>query len=135
MTTYESKIVAIQKRAEDIFRVLSDFRNFTPIAKEKLDEWKAEEDSCSFKFQGMGPFGISIVEREPYKTIKFRGDEKTPMQFYMWIQLKGVAPYDTRMKVTVKVELNMMMKMMLGRRLEEGVNTLAESIAAAFNSI
>ena len=32
-------------------------------------------------------------------------------------------------------KLNMMMKMMLGKKLEEGVNALAEGIAKAFNAI
>ncbi len=134
MTTYESKIVAIHKRAEDIFRVLSDFRNFTPIAKDKLENWQAEEDRCSFTFKGMGPFGINITESEPFKTIKFSGDELSPLPFFMWIQLKEVAPYDTRLKITVKAELNMMMRMMIGNKFEEGINTLAAGIAAAFNA-
>ncbi|MEW5846241.1 MAG: polyketide cyclase [Bacteroidota bacterium] len=135
MTTYESKVVAIRKRSEDIFKILSDFRNFTPMAKDKLDEWQADEDSCSFRYKGMGPFGIRIIEREEFKTIKFTGDEQSPMQFFMWIQLKEVAPYDTRMKITVKAELNTMMRMLIGNKLKEGIDTLADSIAAAFNTI
>lgn len=135
MTTYESKIVAIRKTPEDVFRVLSDFRSFTPIAKDKLDDWQADQDRCSFKYKGMGPFGIQIVEREEFKTIKFTGDGQLPMQFFMWIQLKELAPYDTRMKITVKVELNMMMRMMVGNKLKEGIDSLAESIAMAFNAV
>lgn len=135
MTTYESKIVAISKRAEDVFRVLSDFRNFSPMAKDKLEEWQASEDSCSFKYKGLGPLGIRIVDRDEFKTIKFTGDEKSPMKFFMWIQLKEVAPYDTRMKITVKADLNMMMRMMVGSKLKEGIDTLADGIAAAFNAV
>ncbi|QKG79398.1 MULTISPECIES: polyketide cyclase [Tenuifilum] len=135
MTTYESKIVAVKKRAEDIFRVLADFRNFSPIAQDKLENWSANEDSCSFSYKGMGPFGIKIIEREEFKTIKFTGDEKLPMQFFMWIQLKEVAPYDTRLKITVKAELNMMMKMMVGKKLQEGIDALADGIATAFNAL
>jgi carbon monoxide dehydrogenase subunit G len=121
--------------SEDIFKVLSDFRNFTPMAKDKLEEWQADEDSCSFKYKGMGPFGIRIIEREEFKTIKFTGDEQLPMQFFMWIQLKEVAPYDTRMRITVKAELNTMMRMLIGNKLKDGIDTLADSIAVAFNAI
>jgi len=135
MTTYESKVVVIRRMSEDIFKVLSDFRNFTPMAKDKLEEWQADEDSCSFKYKGMGPFGIRIIEREEFKTIKFTGDEQLPMQFFMWIQLKEVAPYDTRMRITVKAELNTMMRMLIGNKLKDGIDTLADSIAVAFNAI
>jgi len=135
MTTYESKIVSIRKRAEDVFRGLSDFRNFTPMVEGKLDEWQADKDNCSFKYKGMGPLGINITEREEFKTIKLTGDEKTPMQFFIWIQLKEVAPYDTRMKITVKVKLNTMLRMVVGNKIKDGIDSLAESIAMAFNTI
>lgn len=135
METYESKVVAINKRSEDIFKVLSDFRNFTPLAQDKLENWQAEENSCSFSYQGMGPFGIKLVEKEEFSTLKFTGDERIPLEFYLWIQLKEAAPYDTRLKITIKAELNMMMKMMLGKKIGEGVDALAEGIAKAFNAI
>lgn len=135
MNTYESKIVSIKRTASDLYRVLSDFRNFTPLVEGKVESWQADENGCSFKYQGMGPVGFKIIDKEENKTIKISGNEQVPVEFYLWIQLKEAAPYDTRMKITIKAELNMMMKMMLGKKLEEGVNTLAEGIATAFNSI
>jgi len=135
METYESKVVAINKRSEDIFKVLSDFRNFTPLAQDKLENWQAEENNCSFSYQGMGPFGIKLIEKVEFSTLKFTGDERIPLEFHLWIQLKEAAPYDTRLKITIKAELNMMMKMMLGKKIGEGVDALAEGIAKAFNAI
>lgn len=135
MTTFESKIAEIHKRSEDIFRVLSDFRNLAPLAQDKVENWQADENSCSFSYQGMGPVEFRIIEKEEYKTIKYSGDERIPMPFFLWIQLKEVAPYESRIKITIKAELNMMMKMMLNKKLEEGINVLADGIAAAFNSI
>lgn len=134
MTEFESKIVAIHRKSEDVFRVLSDFRLFTPfIPTDKLEGWKAEEDSCSFIVNGIGQTGLKIVEKEPFKLVKITGDGKLPFEFFLWIQLNEVEPNDTRMKLTLKAELNMMLKMMLEKKIEEGINTLAEGIAAAFN--
>lgn len=134
MTEFESKIVVIQHKSEDVFRVLSDFRLFTPfIPTDKLEGWKAEEDSCSFIVNGIGQTGLKIVEKEPFKLVKITGDGKLPFEFFLWIQLNEVEPNDTRMKLTLKAELNMMLKMMLEKKIEEGINTLAEGIAAAFN--
>jgi len=134
MTEFESKVVAIRRNSEEVFRVLSDFRLFTPfIPTDKLEGWKAEEDSCSFSVKGIGQTGLKIIEKEPFKTVKITGDGKLPFEFFLWIQLKEVEPNDTRMKLTLKAELNMMLKMMLQKQLEEGVNTMAEAIAAAFN--
>ena len=77
--------------------------------------------------------GLKIVDKEPNKTIKFTGNDKIPFEFFVWIQLKMVAPYDTRLKITLKAKLNMMMKMMVGKKLQSGIDSMADQIAAAFN--
>ncbi|HCT29367.1 MAG TPA: SRPBCC family protein [Bacteroidales bacterium] len=134
MTEFESKIVTIRRKSEDVYRVLSDFRLFTPfIPTDKLEGWTAEEDSCSFIVKGVGQTGLKIIEKEPHKTIKVTGDGKLPFEFFLWLQLKEVEPNDTRMKLTLKADLNVMLKMMLQKQLEEGINKMAEGIAEAFN--
>lgn len=134
MTTVESKIVSIKRLDEDVYKILSDFKNFSPYAEmAKLENWQAEEDWCEFDVQGIKGAGLKIVEKEPFKTIKFGGNDKIPFEFNVWIQLKQVAPYDTRMKITLKANLNMMMKMLVGSKLQKGVDSLADQIAAAFN--
>lgn len=134
MTEFESKIVTIRRKSEDVYRVLSDFRLFTPfIPTDKLEGWTAEEDSCSFIVKGVGQTGLKIIEKEPHKTIRVTGDGKLPFEFFLWLQLKEVEPNDTRMKLTLKADLNVMLKMMLQKQLEEGINKMAEGIAEAFN--
>ena len=134
MTTVESKIVKIQRIDEDIYKLLSNFHNFTPFAQEaKLENWQAGDDWCQFNVQGIENAGLKIIEKEPSKTIKITGNERVPFEFFIWIQLKMVAPYDTRMKITVKAKLNMMMKMMVKGKLQQGVDNIAEQIATAFN--
>jgi carbon monoxide dehydrogenase subunit G len=83
--------------------------------------------------QGIKGAGLRIIDKEPNKTIKITGNDKIPFEFHIWIQLKMVAPYDTRMKITLKANLNMMLKMMVGKKLQSGMDTLADQIAAAFN--
>lgn len=134
MKTVESKIVKINRLDEDIYGILSNLNNFTPFAQQaNLENWEANEDECTFDAQGVKGAGIKIINREPYKTIKFTGNEVIPFEFYVWIQLKQIAPNDTRMKITLKAKLNMMMKMMVGSKLQKGVDTMADQIASAFN--
>jgi hypothetical protein len=134
MTSVESKIVSIKRLDEDVYKVLSSFKNFTPFAQAaKLENWQADDDWCRFDVQGIKDAGLRIIEREPFKTLKVTGDGKIPFEFFVWIQLKQVAPYDTRMKITLKADLNFMMKTMLGSKLQQGVDAIADQIAAAFN--
>lgn len=135
MTTIESKIVSIKRVDEDVFKVLSNFQNFTPFAETaKLENWQAGDDWCQFNIQGIENAGLKIIEKEPNKTIKYTGNDRVPFEFFIWIQLKTAAPYDTRMKITVKAKLNMMMKMMVKGKLQQSVDSIAEQIASAFNA-
>jgi len=134
MVSVESKVVSIRRLDEDIYKVLSNFQNFTPFAQAaKLENWQAGEDWCRFDAQGVKEAGLRIVDREPHKTIKITGDGQIPFEFFLWIQLKQVAPYDTRMRITLKANLNFMMKMMLGSKLKQGIDAIADQIATAFN--
>lgn len=131
MTEYVSKQVAINKPDHLIYGVLSDFNNFTPILKDHVDEWSVDGDRCSFKIKGF-TVKLKMVEKEPSKTIKLSGDD-TPFEFYFWVQLKGVEENDTRLRLTAKAKLNTMMKMMIGGKLQSGLDDLADKMAQAFN--
>ena len=130
MEKYESKQQQIRRTAEQIYSALSSFNNFTPIIQDRVEEWNADDNVCSFKVKGM-PVRLKMVEREPNKTIKIQGDEGSPIDFTFWLQLKEVAPYDTRMRIVVHAELNMMMRMMIGKKLQGAVDQMAEAIAMA----
>ena len=61
-------------------------------------------------------------------------DGGIPMDFAFWIQLHKVSDTDTRMRLVLHIELNMMMKMMIGGKLAQAVDQIADQIAEAFNN-
>ncbi len=135
MNTYESKQKRIRKEQHQIYQKLSDLRNVEKYAaalpedmKEKVQDLQFDQDSISCKVPMAGTLTMRIIDREEPKTIKF-GLEGVPMQANMWIQLVGVAEDDTRMKLTVKADIPLMLRPMIGNKLEEGVEKLAEMIA------
>ena len=130
---YESHQVVIRKPEALIYAILSDFKNFSPALEGKVEDWKVEGDSCSFKVKGITA-GMKIVDRIPSNTIKIEGDHTSPMPFTFWIQLKQVSIDDTRMRLTLHTKLNMMMKMMLGSKIQQGLDQAVEGLAKALNS-
>ncbi len=66
--------------------------------------------------------------------VKVTGEDGSPMDFTFWLQLVGVAPDDTRMRLVLHVKLNMMMKMMIGGKLASAMDQIADRIAEAFNN-
>ncbi len=132
MQEYISKQQQILRPAEQIYTVISRFDNLTPAVADKVEEWQATEDRCSFKAKGF-TVKLRMEERIAPKQIKIVGDEGgVPIDFAFWIQLQEVAENDTRMRLVLHVELNMMMKMMIGGKLQDALDQIAAGIARSF---
>ncbi len=130
MTEYTSSIRKIEADANEVFSVLSDLENLSRvedmIPKDKIKDMTFTSDAVKFKVDGLGQrIGIKIVEREPFSTIKFSG-ENIPAEVNFWIQLKQIKTNDTRIKLTLRAELPMMFKMMLDSKIRAGIEQAAE---------
>lgn len=138
MTTYESDIKTISSSEEMVFGILSDLNNLSrlkdiPAANDKIKDLQFDTDHCSFGVEGMGRIGFKIIEREPFKTIKLES-EQSPVHVNIWIQLKQVEENDTCMKLTLKADLPAMIKMMVDKKLKEGINAIADVLAKALSA-
>ncbi|MBR7153963.1 MAG: SRPBCC family protein [Paludibacteraceae bacterium] len=132
-TKYESKITSAQCSAQQVYRVLSSMQNLERvrdlIPKDKIQEMEIEPDRVRLKVDGLGQkITIAIVDRIENDTIKF-GAEGIPMQANFWIQMKEVSPVDTRLKLTVKADIPFMFKMMVDKKLQQGLDQAAEMLA------
>ncbi|MBN1186372.1 MAG: SRPBCC family protein [Bacteroidales bacterium] len=127
MTTFESRIGKVESSDELVYNFLSDFNNFEIIIpQDKSLEFTSTEDTCSFTVAPIGKIGLKIIEREPYKLIKITGDENSKFEFFIWIQIKQVAENDTRIRVTLKADLNPLIKMMASKPLQQFVDSLID---------
>lgn len=132
-TKYESKIVSSTASAEQIYRVFSNLKNVERvkdlIPKDKIQEMEISEDQIRIKVDGLGQkITIGIVDRIENDTIKF-GLEGIPMDANFWVQLKQLSENDTRIKLTLKANIPMMFKMMIGNKLQQGLDQAAEMLA------
>lgn len=142
---YTSKQVQIARDDETIFRVLSSFDNFSPILADKVEGWESSGDRCRFRAKGM-PVCLKMDQLEPNSLIKVCPDLDAggvPIPFTFWAQLKDAARDDdgatdpvpdTRMRIVLEIELNPMLKMLVGNKMQDAVDAIAEQIAAAFNN-
>jgi uncharacterized membrane protein len=132
-TKYESKIVSSTASAEQIYRVFSNLKNVERvkdlIPKDKIQEMEISENQIRIKVDGLGQkITIGIVDRIENDTIKF-GLEGIPMDANFWVQLKQLSENDTRIKLTLKADIPMMFKMMIGNKLQQGLDQAAEMLA------
>jgi carbon monoxide dehydrogenase subunit G len=128
-TKIESRTGIINSPSSRVYAFLSNFTNFSQlIPKDKVKDWHATEDHCQFTVDGLGKAGLRIIEKEPYSLVKITGEEGSKLNFFFWIQLKEVAANDTRIKLTIKADLNPMLKMMATKPLQNFVDTLVDQL-------
>lgn len=63
MQEYTSKQQQIFRPAEQIYAAISSFENLTPAVADKVEEWQATADTCSFKAKGF-TVKLRMEERE-----------------------------------------------------------------------
>jgi hypothetical protein len=132
MADFTSDIKTIPHNDDRIFAMLSDMSNLERvkdrIPQEKIKNFSFDADTCSFTVDPVGSVKFQIVERVPNKTIKF-STVNSPVPLLMWIQLKQVADNDTRMKMTVRADLNPFIKPMVSKPLQEAMDRISEIVA------
>lgn len=131
---YESKQRQVLKPASVIYGLVSDFSVLTPAVQDKVEEWQATADECSFKVKGF-TVGLRIIDRDPEKCVKITGGGGVPMDFNFWIQMKEVAPYDTRMRLVLHADMNFAIKMMVGKKIQPALDQMIDALADNFNRV
>ena len=130
---YESAVTKVAASAAQIYSVFSNLRNLERvkdmIPQDKVQEMEIEAESVRMKVDGLGQkITILIVDKTENEVIKY-GAEGIPMEMNFWIQMKEVAPMDTRIKLTLKADIPMMFKMMLDKKIQQGIDQAAAMIA------
>ena len=125
----ESKIGRL--RAEDgrIYAFLSDCNNFQQFtANDKIKNWQADSDSCRFNVDGAGDVSFRIVERRPNELIKFSIENSQAENIFLWVQLKTAGPGDTRIKITTKLDTNPVLRMLIAKPLQQGLDKIVDTL-------
>jgi len=140
---YTSNVKLVNHNEQVVFNYLSNFQNLSSYLNSgliekitekvpgiKITNFTSNQDSCKFNITGMGIAEIRIVNREPFRTIKVESSGGLPVSFTFWVQLIPVDSFQTKMRLTLHVEMGMMIKMMAGNKLEEGIDKLADTLSA-----
>ncbi len=138
MTTYESDIKTISSSREVVFNILSDLNNLRKITgntdlNDKVKDLEFDIDSCSFTVSGLGKVGFRVEGREPFEIISFKA-EHSPVPVNVLVELTEIVENSTQMKLTLHAEIPSMIKMMVDKKLKEGMNTFADLLAKALSS-
>ena len=131
-TKFESSIKQIPYPQEAVYRNLSDLRNLEMVRdrvpEDKVKDFSFDEDTVSLNVAPVGELKLRICEREEPKCVKFE-TVQSPVPFHVWIQVLPMTDGTSKMKVTVKAELNPFIKGMVSGPLQDGVEKIADALA------
>ena len=144
-STFESNIKQIPHKQESVFNTLSDLNNLQVLKDrfeqvkdqipedkrkemEKLKDLRFDSDSITINAPMVGDLKMRLIDRDFPKTIKFE-TENSPIPFNFWIQLLPTGEFSCKMKLTIKAELNMFIKGMVKKPLQESIEKIADALA------
>ena len=129
MSKFESSVKVIPFSQERVYNKISDLSNLESI-KDRIPEDKVKDltfdsDSISFNVSPVGVIRLEIVEREPHKCVKFTTTD-SPLPFKLWVQVVPTTDEESKIKVTIDVEMNPFIAGMVKKPLMDGLETLGE---------
>ncbi len=132
-TKYESSVREIPYSQQAVYNRLSDL-GLSEQVRDQLPEDKREDitfdgESITMNVPPVGSISIRICDREEPKMIKYE-TTNSPLPFNLWIQLLPLTEASCKMRLTIKADLNPFVRGMISKPLKEGLEKLADAIAA-----
>ena len=132
MSQFESSVKQIPFSQERVYAKLSDLSNLESmkdrIPQDKVKDLSFDSDTLTFSVDPVGKITLQVIEREPFKCIKFETTQ-SPLPFNLWIQLVPDSEQGCKMKLTIRVDINPFMKAMVQKPLQEGIEKMADMLA------
>ena len=129
---FESSVKQIPYSQQAVYNNISDLRNLEKvkdrIPEDKINDFTFDEDTVGINVQPVGVLKLRICEREEPKCVKFE-TVQSPVPFNVWIQILPVDEQNSKMKVTVKADLNPFIKSMVEKPPQEAVEKIADALA------
>ena len=130
---FESSVREIPYSQQAVYTRLSDL-GLSEQVRDQLPEDKREDiifdgEAITMNVPPVGDISIRICDREEPKTIKYE-TVNSPIPFNLWIQLLPLTETSCKMRLTIKADLNPFVRGMISKPLKEGLEKLADAIAA-----
>ena len=131
-TRFESSVKQIPYPQQAVYDMLSNLENISKVMDrvpaDKIKDISFDRDHVSMSVDPVGAIKLAVCEREEPKCIKFQ-TEKSPVPFYVWIQMRPVTDTTSKMKITAEADLKPFIKTLVQKPLQDGVEQIADGLA------
>ena len=127
METFRGPEVVVENlTAKQLFNKLSNLTNLRDIIPSSINSFEATEESCSFKMKGMPKLELSLSEKTPFSKISLSANN-SPVSFSLDCLITDYGK-KCQARLEVNAELNIMMKMMVEKPINNFLNILSEKL-------
>ena len=125
---YSSKHGIVPRSQTELFMGFTDMRNFLAMLPEdKKQGVTADYDTISATVQGF-TIGVKVTRREPYSYIELQ-DNGAPFHFMVSLHFDPAEdPGKTDFHIDLLADLNVVMKMMIGSKLQEALDKVVDGL-------
>ena len=128
----DSTKVTVNASQEEVFNFLKDMRNIIHLLpQDKISDFKATENDCSFKVQGGVIISLLQNGDEGHGKIKMKSGEKSPFPFELDVNT-SISEKGTEGYLHFDGEVNMFLKMMVEKPLTALFNYMSNELAKQF---
>lgn len=132
MSKYESGVKQIPYSQQSVYDKLSNLENIEQVREriptDKISGLTFDRDTVSVDVPPVGKVTLRIIEREEPKCVKFEA-ANSPVPFNLWVQMLPTTDVTSKMRVTVKADIPVFLKPMIGNKLQDGVDKIADVLA------
>ena len=131
MLKIESEKITLTRNFKVYINFLSDLNNYKVLfPKDKISDWKSDNDSCSLKVQNV--YTLEMVKESVSKnTIILISGESSPFKFSLKIDLHEDENNICYAQIICNANVSPVLKMMIGKPLNELFNYMANQIEEA----
>ena len=136
MALYQSKTITVNKPFEEVYGKVSDLKNIEQfrdrIPKEYTVNFECDTDYVQFRVAPVGDLLLRIVERGADK-IRLNV-EKLPFKAEMSMNIGNVSPSETNIQLVLDADIQFLQHI-VGNKLEEGMDKIADILTLSLNSL
>ena len=134
MTTYASKPIEVAMPVDDVYARISDMESFQDRidnlpddVKAKIGSVKFTADSITINAAPMGDMILNVTERVQNQRVALQA-QNAPVKLILAINLAPKSETSTEVTTAIEVDIPVMLKPMVGPKLQEAANRFGEMI-------
>lgn len=132
-TQIKGKVVTVEQPSYVLYTAFSDMRNFVAaLPPDKKEGVVATENTIEGEVQGIR-MGLQISNKTPFSSLMFQQYGNSPFEFAITVFFDALDSYKTAFHIELSADLPMMVKMMIGNKLQDAVDQITEQLGLAFS--